>query len=231
MKLQNRTLVDKNVELARLQKLEEQKRQRPDQKMKQRVKNLEEELESERSTLEIIKEKSEKSHNEIIQLNKGISRKIEQVRKLSSEVTELKNERQNFDEKQRSLQTKIEHLENEKLALQEKNKKLASSQDILLALGALNKDQDELNSRRRALWISFCESSGKEVPLPAIENQPVESVRQECSDDALLLELQALRERLKALEDANSCPICQEQFDSEEARRCGISICGHQDWF
>ena len=70
MKLQNRTLVEKNVELARLQKLEEQKRQRPDQKMKQQVKNLEEELESERSTLEIIKEKSEKSHNEIIQLNK-----------------------------------------------------------------------------------------------------------------------------------------------------------------
>jgi hypothetical protein len=63
-------LVEKNVELARLQKLEEQKRQRPDQKMKQQVKNLEEELESERSTLEIIKEKSEKSHNEIIQLNK-----------------------------------------------------------------------------------------------------------------------------------------------------------------
>ena len=73
MKLQNRTLVEKNVELARLQKLEEQKKQRPDQKMKQRIKTLEEELESERSTLEIIKEKSEKSHNEIIQLNKGSS--------------------------------------------------------------------------------------------------------------------------------------------------------------
>ena len=71
MKLQNRTLVEKNLELARLQKLEEQKKQRPDQKMKQKMKNLEEELESERSTLEIIKEKSEKSKNEIIQLNKA----------------------------------------------------------------------------------------------------------------------------------------------------------------
>ena len=74
MKLQNRTLVEKNVELARLQKLEEQKKQRPDQKMAQKVKTLEEELESERATLEAIKEKSEKSRNEIIQLNKGSSR-------------------------------------------------------------------------------------------------------------------------------------------------------------
>ncbi len=51
--------------------------------MKQRVKNLEEELESERSTLEIIKEKLEKSHNEIIQLNKGISREILQQLKFT----------------------------------------------------------------------------------------------------------------------------------------------------
>ena len=49
-----------------------------------KVKNLEEELESERSTLEIIKEKSDKSHNEIIQLNKG-------------NLTELRKEQNLYD--------------------------------------------------------------------------------------------------------------------------------------
>ncbi|CAG5099526.1 Oidioi.mRNA.OKI2018_I69.XSR.g16566.t1.cds [Oikopleura dioica] len=236
MKLQNRTLVEKNVELARLQKLEEQKKQRPDQKMAQKVKTLEEELESERATLEAIKEKSEKSRNEIIQLNKGISRKIEQVRKLSSEVTQLKNERETFDEKQRKLHVKIDELEREKLELQEQNKKLVSSQSILLELGKINEEQNELNARRRSLWSDFCEASGKEVPLPAVTERvqkPAERANQEDSsledpNEALTIELQALRERLKALEEANSCPICQEQFDSEEARRCGISLCGHQ---
>ena len=75
---------------------------------------------------------------------------------------------------------------------------------------------------------TFCESSGKEVPLPALESGETVSERRESSDEPLLQELQALKERLKTLEDANSCPICQEQFDTEEARRCGISICGHQ---
>ena len=143
-------------------------------------------------------------------------------------MTQLKNERENFDEKQKDLQNKIRQLEAEIIILREENKKLEFSQDILLALGELDKDQDELNSRSRALWVQFCESSGKEVPLPALESGETVSERRESSDEPLLQELQALKERLKTLEDANSCPICQEQFDTEEARRCGISICGHQ---
>ena len=112
---QNKNLVEKNIEVTKLGDIQREKVEtfkNKDKKKESRINELELELECEGKKLKTLSEKFNKSKNEILQLNKGkfdyfffltihrgkfriilgINRKIDQVRKLTSDskVTEEK---------------------------------------------------------------------------------------------------------------------------------------------
>ena len=63
-----------------------------------RISDLEEQLAKERGRLLQIQEKFEKSKYEVLQLNKGINRKIDQVRKMSFDAKEIEEQAQKAKE-------------------------------------------------------------------------------------------------------------------------------------
>ena len=91
VKQQNINLVAKNIEVSKLNNIQKEKSETSKNIEKQRtskINSLELELEKEQKKLKQIHEKFEKSKHEILQLNKGINRKIDQVRKLSFDAKE-----------------------------------------------------------------------------------------------------------------------------------------------
>jgi len=216
-------LVEKNIQVTKLNAMQKEKSETLKSNHKKRnnqITDLENELKKEQKKIQVISEKFEKSKNEILQLNKGINRKIDQVRKLTFDAKDNEEKYRKAKEDNARLVAQIKELKKNAEAFERIKVTEESVRSFVNNYLELEGEVLAHEERKRELVKEIGAKLDIEVTYTTSKER----------EKSLVKEVETLKTLLESQEqdlEYKMCSICQEQFNDADCRRSCLSTCGH----